>query len=446
MADASKKSKKILTNPLSGFMELLPAEQILFNSMAQTIQKNYELYGFSPLDTPVLERAEVLLAKAGGDTEKQIYRFTKGDTDLAMRFDQTVPLARFVANNYSKLTFPYRRYVIAKSYRGERPQAGRFREFYQADIDVIGDTDLSLQYDGELPSIIYSVFTELGFDRFTIFINNRKIIQGVFEALGVMDQSKPITQSIDRLDKIGTKGVKTQLEDMALTKEVIDALFSFVSIKGTSDDMLTQLENMPVNSELLSEGIEDLRTVLAIIRKLGVPEEFFQVNFSIARGLDYYTGTVYETRLDDCPEIGTICAGGRYEDLASSYTERKLPGVGMSIGLTRLFDQLLLRGLIKSGSSSTSKVLIVPLMDNLAKSLEIASALRKAGISTEVSYVQGKMDKKLKYATKLGIPYALFVGEDEVANGLYGLKDLEKRSQTELTLEGIVEALQKEKA
>lgn len=436
------KPKEILTNPLTGFMELLPAEQIVFNTMFRTIQRNYETFGFVPLDTPVLERADVLLAKAGGETEKQIYRFTKGDADLAMRFDLTVPLARFVANNYGKLTFPYRRYAMGKVYRGERPQAGRFREFYQCDIDIIGDGDLNLRYDAEIPSVIYNIFRELGFERFTIRINNRKIFNGLFEGLGIADKAAAIMQSIDRLEKIGKDEVIVQLQALDLKMGIVEKLFQFLELAGTNDEILAGLRNLPIPSKTFAAGIAELAEVTSLISKLGVPSSNFQIDLTIARGLDYYTGTVYETRLDDFPDIGSVCSGGRYDDLASYYIDRKLPGVGISLGLTRLFDQLMKRQVLQPGASTTTKVLVVPMMEDLAASLKIATSLREAGIPTEVSFIHAKKtEKHLKYATRLGIPYAIFVGEDEVQKQRFGLKDLSNRCQKELDLNGIIDTI-----
>jgi histidyl-tRNA synthetase len=427
-----KEKEKILTNPLSGFMELLPAEQMVFNKIFDTIRRTYESFGFIPLDTPVLERAEVLLAKAGGETEKQIYRFKKGDTDLAMRFDLTVPLARYVAENYGKIVFPFRRYAMGKVYRGERPQAGRFREFYQCDIDVIGDNELDLRFDAEIPSVIYTIFRELGFEKFTIRVNNRKIFKGLFDGLGVSEQSSSIMQSIDRLEKIGIEAVKEELKNINLSEKVIEQLFAFIELRGSNEVVISGLSNLGIQNDIFTEGVKELTEVLTIIKQLGVPESNFTIDLTIARGLDYYTGTVYETRLDEYPEIGSVCSGGRYDDLASHYTNHQLPGVGISIGLTRLFDQLTKKGVLKSGKSTPTQVLVLPMIDDMAPGLQLATKLREQGIATELSFVEGKMKKRIGYADKLGIPYVVFIGEDEIKNGVFTVKNLRDGNQEQL--------------
>lgn len=440
--DMAQSGEQILTNPLSGFMELLPAEQIVFNKLFDTIRQSYETFGFIPVDTPVLERTEVLLAKAGGETEKQIYQFRKGDTDIAMRFDLTVPLARYVAEYYSKLNFPFRRYAMGKVYRGERPQAGRFREFYQCDIDIIGDGELDVRFDAEIPSIIYMIFRKLGFEKFTIRINNRKILNGFFASLEISDKATSVMQSIDRLEKIGSAGVQEELQKLGLVPQVIVQILNFVKLMDSCGDIISELRNLNIENSQFVEGVNELAKVAQLIKEFGVPSTNFAIDLTIARGLDYYTGTVYETRLDDYPEIGSVCSGGRYDDLASHYTNKKLPGVGISIGLTRLFDQLYKKGVLKTGSSTPTRVLILPMMDDLGPSLELATQLRQNGIATEVSFVEGKMKKRLGYADKLGIPYAIFVGENEIAKGLFTLKDLRTGEQVELSTEEIIKKFQ----
>jgi histidyl-tRNA synthetase len=457
----SESKEKIITSPLSGFMELLPAEQILFNKLFDTIRQTYEAFGFIPVDTPVLERTEVLLAKAGGETEKQIYQFTKGDTNLAMRFDLTVPLARYVAEHCGHLNFPFKRYSMAKVFRGERPQAGRFREFYQCDIDVIGDGELDIHFDAEIPSVIYMIFRKLGFERFTIRINNRKVLNGFFASLGAQNISTSIMQIIDKLEKIGAEKVREELQNFGLTTQAIDQILSFINLThscGTqagntqsgdiqsgktqsSQDIIARLKNLNIQNDQFIQGVEELASVASLIKELGVPDSNFAIDLTIARGLDYYTGTVYETRLDDYPEIGSVCSGGRFDDLASHYTDRKLPGVGISIGLTRLFDQLCKKGVLNPGVSTPTRVLILPMMEDMAPSLSLATQLRNNGIPTEISFVQGKMKKRLGYADKLGIPFAVFIGEDEVAKGTYTLKDLKTGTQEELNLEKILQKL-----
>ncbi len=436
-------NEPILTNPLSGFMELLPAEQMVFNKLFDTIRHSYEMFGFIPLDTPILERAEVLLTKVAGETEKQIYQFQKGDTNLAMRFDLTVPLARYVADKYGKLNFPFRRYAMGKVYRGERAQAGRFREFYQCDIDIIGDGELDIRFDAEIPSIIYMIFRKLGFEKFTIRINNRKILNGFFANLGISDKAVPVMQTIDSLEKIGDAGVRDELQKLELSAQVIDQIFSFIKLMGSCDDVISGLRNLNIQNSQFVDGVNELDKVSKLIKEFGVPTTNFVLDLTIARGLDYYTGTVYETRLDEFPEVGSVCSGGRYDDLASHYTKQKLPGVGISIGLTRLFDQLYKKGVLKTGAASPTRVLILPMMDDLAPSLALATQLRNSGVSTEVSFVEGKMKKRLGYADKLGIPYAIFIGENEIAKGLYTLKDLQTGEQVELSAEDLVKKFQK---
>ncbi|MFA6527454.1 MAG: histidine--tRNA ligase [Candidatus Babeliales bacterium] len=429
---------KIITSPLSGFMELLPAQQIAFNKIFDIIRSSYESFGFIPLDTPVLERAEVLLAKAGGETEKQMYQFKKGDTDLAMRFDLTIPLARYVAEHYGKLNFPFRRYAMGKVYRGERAQAGRFREFYQCDIDVIGDGQLDIRFDAEIPSIIYMIFNKLGFERFTIRLNNRKILNGFFASLGIADNAAAVMQVIDKLEKIGKPAVEQELQTLGLSSQAIASIFTFITITGSAENVFAQLTKLGVSDAQFQLGLDELQQVVKLIKELGIPETHFAIDLTIARGLDYYTGTVYETRLDDYPEIGSVCSGGRYDDLASHYIDRPLPGVGISIGLTRLFDQLSKRGVIKEQAATPTRVLIVPLMDDLAPSLGLATQLRSHGIPTEVSFGQGKMKKRLGYADKLGIPYAVFIGQDEVDKGVFTLKNLTTGTQEVVTLEDLL--------
>lgn len=423
---------------LPGFIEWLPADQIAFNKMMDTIRKNYEKYGFIPVDTPVIEKSEVLLAKGGGETEKQIYRFTKGDSDLSLRFDLTVPLARFVAQHMSELNFPFRRYQIGKVYRGERNQKGRFREFYQCDIDIIGNGKLNIINDAEIPSIIYSTFTDLGFDSFTIHINNRKVLNGFFDSVGVENKMETL-RIVDKLDKIGMDAVRSELLEVGLTFESIDKISEFINITGSNDEVLGGLKQLNVQNEEFALGLEELSKVVYYIKQFGVPDKNFMIDLKIARGLDYYTGTVYETILNDYPGIGSVCSGGRYDNLAEYYTTQKLPGVGISIGLSRLFYQLKEAGFFKESTSSTlTKVLVVPMDENVAYSIGVSSELKKAGIITEVYFEEGKFAKKLNYANKLGIPYVIIIGGDEIASGVLTLKDMASGEQFKLTAEEII--------
>lgn len=432
-------NEKVEPRTLPGFMELNPNEQVKFNQMRETIQRSYERFGFLPLDTPVIEYSEVLLAKAGGETEKQIYRFKKGETDLSLRFDLTVPLAKFVAANYNNLAFPFKRYQIGKVYRGEKSQKGRYREFYQCDIDIIGDGNLSIINDAQIPSIIYNTFKDLGFDNFTICINNRKILNGLFGSLALSDLSTDILRIIDKIEKIGREAVEGELEVLGVSAESIETILNFVSIDGSIDEKLEALNKLDISDELFIEGVKELSEVIKYIRFLGVPEGFFTVDLKIARGLDYYTGTVYETFLNDFRKIGSVCSGGRFDNLAEYYTDKKLPGVGISIGLTRLFYQLSQVEAVKVAKNSVSDILIIPMgEEDVGECLNVASKLRKEKICTDLFFENVKMKKKMKYADKWNIPYVVIVGEEERKSGLYSLKVMKTGEQTRVSLEDIV--------
>ena len=433
--------EKTVAKTLPGFMELLPQEQVLFNQMKEKIQKTYEKFGFLPIDTPVIESTEVLLAKAGGETEKQLYSFTKGDSNLTLRFDLTVPLAKYVAIHSNELSFPFRRYQIGKVYRGERAQRGRFREFYQCDIDVIGDGELNIINDAEIPSIMYTVFKELGLENFTIRINNRKILNGLFESINAKDVAVDIMRIIDKIEKIGEEKVKQELKELNIPEESVEQVIKFIRINGTTDEKLQELENLNINNETYLEGVKELKDVIKYIRAFRVPEPCFTVDVSIARGLDYYTGTVYETFLNDYKSIGSICSGGRYNNLSEYYTDKKLPGVGMSIGLTRLFFILNDMNLIKVQRKSISKVLVVSMVPDLSQAIETANKLREAGINTEVYFDDKKIKAKFKYADKLRIPYVIVIGEDEIKSGTLTLKNMETGEQVGKTIEEIIELM-----
>ena len=420
---------------LPGFMELLPNEQILFNQMKKTIEESYQKFGFLPIDTPVIELSEVLLAKAGGETEKQIYRFNKGETDLSLRFDLTVPLAKFVAKNYNDLSFPFRRYQIGKVYRGEKAQKGRYREFYQCDIDIIGDGELSIINDAELPVVISTTFKNLGFSNFTIKINNRKILNGLYEGLGQKENSVDIMRIIDKIDKIGEEKVRKEISELGVSNEIVDKLVSFIKIEGTTDERLAKLDEMNIENETYQKGVHELKDVIKYIRMFGLPEENFTVDFTIARGLDYYTGTVYETFLNEYRELGSVCSGGRYENLAENYTDKKLPGVGISIGLTRLFYKLNELGLIKATKKSVADVLIVPMMDDMKEAIALGTNLRNAGINTEIYLNDKKIKAKMKYADRLKIPYVIVVGENEVQANKLKVKNMETGEEKEASFD-----------
>ena len=435
-------NSKVTPRTLPGFMELLPDEQILFNEMKEIIRNSYEEFGFLPLDTPIIELSEVLLAKAGGETEKQIYRFDKGDTDLSLRFDLTVPLAKFVAMHYGELSFPFRRYQIGKVYRGERPQKGRFREFYQCDIDIIGDNELNILHDAEMPMVIYNTFKKLGFDDFTIRINNRKILNGFFSSLSLNDSAE-VLRIIDKLDKIGIENVKNCLAEINVSTDSINKIIDFISITGTNNEKITKLKSLNINNEIFSKGVEELESVINAVRLFGIPENNFVVDFTIARGLDYYTGTVYETFLNEYKEVGSVCSGGRYDNLAEFYTDKKLPGVGISIGLTRLFYKLNELNAVRFSRESIAKVLVVSASSDITPCLPIATTLRTAGINTELFLGDKKIKAKFKYADKLNIPFVVVIGEDEILNNTVTLKNMKTGEQFQVSIQEAIVILSK---
>ena len=435
--------KKDIIKPktLPGFMELLPNEQILFNEMKEKIKKTYEKFGFLPLDTPIIESADVLLAKAGGETEKQIYKFKKGENNLALRFDLTVPLAKYVAEYYQNLSFPFRRYQIGKVYRGEKAQRGRFREFYQCDIDIIGDGELSIINDAELPSVIYSTFKELGFDDFTISINNRKTLNGLFSYLNLKEQSVEILRIIDKIDKIGKENVVKELKNINVEEEKIKIIMNFISITGNVEETVKALKEMKINDELFILGVNELEEVTNYIKLFGVPAENYKIDLTIARGLDYYTGTVYETFLNKYRQLGSVCSGGRYDNLSEYYTDKKMPGVGISIGLTRLFFQLIDNKIIEAENRSIANVMIVSMVDDFTKSIEIATKLRTNGINTQIYTGKTKIKNQFKYANKLSIPYVVIIGEDEIQNNTVSIKNMETGEQKTLPIEEVIKLI-----
>ena len=437
---------KIKPRTRSGFMELPPDKQVQMDKMRAVLAETYARYGFTPLDTPAIEAAEVLLAKGGGETEKQIYRFTKGDSDLALRFDLTVPLAKYVAANYGQLTFPFRRYQIGKVWRGERAQRGRFREFYQADIDIIGDGALDILNEAEIPAIIYDTFTRLGLHRFRIRVNNRKVLNGFFAILGLSEQAGDVLRTIDKLDKIGADKVHELLTDTCgVTGENADEILRFIACPGTSADKLAFLEQYRGRNETFDTGLDELRTVVGYLPAFGVPEENFELDLTIARGLDYYTGTVYETVLLDHPEVGSICSGGRYDDLAGYYTNKSLPGVGISIGLTRLFYILQEQNMISDAVlTAPADVLILPMTDDLSAAVALASELRAGGLRVQIYSEKKKFKAKIGYADKLGIPFVIFLGEDEIAQHVCALKNMATGVQEAVTSAAALETIRAE--
>ena len=422
---------------LSGFMELLPGKQIQFERMVEILRNTYSSYGFAPLDTPAIEDAQILLAKGGGETEKQIYRFQKGDSDLALRFDLTVPLAKYVALHCNELAFPFRRFQISKVYRGERAQRGRFREFYQADIDIIGDGKLDILNEAEIPAIIYNVFKGFGLSRFQIRVNNRKILNGFYAMMELSEKSGEIMRTVDKLDKIGAAKVKVILmDDCGLTETQADEILKFIAITGTNSEVIAALEGYAGRNEMFDLGLSELKAVTVNLAAFGVPEENFAVDLTIARGLDYYTGTVYETTLLDHPEIGSVCSGGRYDNLAGYYIEKQLPGVGISIGLTRLFYVLDEQGLLNPAlPSAPADALVLPMTAEAGPAIALAQTLRSSGLKVQLYGEQKKFKQKMTYANKLGVPFAVLLGEDEIAEGKCSVKNMLTGEQVKLTPE-----------
>ena len=433
-------SQIVKPSTLPGFMELLPQEQILFNEMMDKIRKNFENHGFLPINTPNIEKSEVLLAKGGGETEKQIYRFQKGDTDMSLRFDLTVPLARYTVEHFNELSFPFRRYHIGKVYRGEKAQKGRFREFYQCDIDTIGNEKLDISNDAEFPVVIYHTFKDLGFDNFTIKLNNRKILNGFFASLDIDDLTS-VLRAVDKFDKIGRENVIKELVENGLSQEVAEKILDFIAIEGSNDEIFAQLHDLEIENPVFNEGLEELETVISYIKDYDIPEANYHVDLKIARGLDYYTATVYETLLNDYPKLGSVCSGGRYENLASYYTDKKLPGVGLSIGLSRLFYQLNEAKIIKAEKKSLIDLIVIPMDGFLEEGIRLISKLRNKGVKCIVYTEEAKLKKKFKYADSLDIPYTIVLGEDEVKSGKYTLKNMKTGDQDLFELDQIVEKI-----
>lgn len=427
---------------LQGFMELLPQEQIVFDHMKSVIAHTYEMFGFAPLDTPVLELADVLLSKSGGETEKQIYEFKKGDTDLAMRFDLTVPLAKYVALYNNDLTFPFKRYQIGKVYRGERPQKGRFREFYQCDIDIIDRDELNIVYDAEVLAVIYTVFNKLNLPKFKIYINNRKLLGGFLQSLDIADKTVEVLRLVDKIKKIPEDAFLGELSDLGLAEDKKQSLLKFIKINGLNDEIIAKLEELNIDNDSFVTGLAELKTVIAQAQNLGLPAQNIQIDLSITRGLDYYTGTVYETFFDEYPQFGSVCSGGRYDNLSSVFMDKKFPGVGISIGLTRLFDQLRTNNLLQFKELTPSKALIVPQDKSLIEAaVKLAGKLRNADIAVDVMYRQCKFKKKMEYANKIGVPYLVIIGEEEAKTGLFACKDMITGEQKALNLDELIETL-----
>ncbi len=426
---------KVSPRTLSGFMELLPEQQMKMERMMEILRQSYSVYGFTPLDTPVIESAEVLLAKGGGETEKQIYRFMKGESDLALRFDLTVPLAKYVAGHYGELTFPFRRYQIGKVYRGERAQRGRFREFYQADIDVIGDGKLDIINEAEIPAIIYNTFSKLGITKFRIKVNNRKILNGFYAMNGMSERAGDIMRTVDKLDKIGAEKVRQLLiDDVKMLPCKAENVLDFMAICGSNDEVIAALERYRGMDATFDQGLDELKTVTGYLAAFGVPAENFAVDLTIARGLDYYTGTVYETEMTEHPEIGSVCSGGRYDNLAEYYTDKQLPGVGISIGLTRLFYVLNEQGLLSDEIvTAPCDALVIPMTEDAGFAISAATALRAGGVRTQLYGEKKKFKAKMSYADKLKVPFVVLVGEDEINEGVLSVKNMQTGEQVKLS-------------
>jgi len=434
---------KVTPRTPSGFGEYLPGDQIEFNRLMDIIRSTYEKYGYSPIDTPDIELSEVLLAKGGGETEQQIYRFTRGRNDLSLRFDLTVPLARYAAEHENDLVFPFRRYHIGKVHRAERAQAGRFREFYQCDIDVIG-SDSSI-IDAEFPAVINEIFDKFGFGEFTIRINNRLVLNGFFEGIGLREVSAEVLRIIDKMEKISRDELVAELKILGLSAVQVDHVLEFTEISGTNDEVLQKLEDLKVTSEQFQSGVVKLRELVEALRTMKVPEKRFKVDLRIARGLDYYTGTVYETTLNDLPGVGSVCSGGRYDDLASHYTNTKLTGVGISIGLSRLFYKLREAGVIKATKQSLADVVLMPFGDEqMPRALKVASLLRSAGIPAILYTEPVSMKKKMKYADRMGCKYVVVIGDDETKNNTLAVKNMHNSESKSMTSSQLIEVMQRE--
>lgn len=427
------------TRVMPGFMELLPEQQLAFDRIKCVIEEEYQRFGFTPLDTPVIERSETLLAKAGGETEKQIYRFKKGSNDLSLRFDLTVPLARYVAEHYNNLAFPFRRQHIGKVYRGESPQKGRFREFYQCDIDIIGHDTLDIAYDAEIPCVIYAIFARLNFGKFTVKVNNRKILSGLMSHLGASDIAPEVLRVIDKIEKISRDELVSELKDLGLDDQKVVTLMDFVAISGEPVRAVGLLRKLGIDDEQFIVGVDELEYVTRLMGRMGIPDDYYVVDLSIARGLDYYTGTIYETTLDDYSSIGSVCSGGRYDDLASFYTAERLPGVGISIGLTRLFYQLNEIGLVSTDRKTVADVMVIPLgKDQTDAAMDVARVIRDEGIRTDVLLQQDmKMKQRFKYADRKGVPYVVVIGDEEVRTGQYTVQNMATGDKSQMSITDI---------
>ncbi|WP_297377842.1 histidine--tRNA ligase [uncultured Helcococcus sp.] len=427
---------------LPGFMELLPEEQKLFDNMKNTIEENFIKYGFVNIDTPLIEKEEILLSKGGGETSKQIYRIDKESTAQALRFDLTVSLARYVAMHQENLHFPFRRYQIGKVYRGERNQKGRYREFYQCDIDIIGNENLDLANDAELPSLIFNIFKDLGFSELVFKINNRKLLQGFLESLSI-NKFEEVLRTIDKLAKIGEDKTKDLLRGFEISDENIEKIFDFIRSEDSNEKSLEKLDNYQIENEKFKEGVKELKEVYQYMQDFNLPSENVKIDFTITRGLDYYTGTVYETYLKDYEEIGAVCSGGRYDDLANNFTKKKFPGVGLSLGLTRLFYQLNEASLLTKQEEAIDKPILVIPMDEESKryAIGLVNILRENNFASQVYLENGKAKKKFTYADRLDVEKVIIVGTNEIEANEVTVRNYINGDQKTIKKEELIEFL-----
>ena len=419
---------------LPGTMELLPNEQLIFNKMKDIIRETYELFSFLPIDTPALEKTEILLAKGGGETEKQIYNIANTSTDTSLRFDLTVPLARYVSMHEHELKFPFKRYQIAKVYRGERNQKGRYREFYQCDCDIIGDEKLSKFYDAELVKIISIIFKKFGFDRFTIMINNRNIMNGFLKSQGIEDTVEAV-RALDKYDKIGRESLEELLLNQGIKADAVKEIIALIEFEGTNEETIKYLEGLGIDNETFLKGLTEMKEVLENIKLFNVDESNYKFTLKLQRGLDYYTSTVIETVLDDYKELGSVAGGGSYENLTQFYSKRELPGVGISIGLTRLFFQLSEKNILPKFDSEEKSFLVAPLDIDMSYAISVLNELHSLGVNSEVLYSKMKMKKIFDFAESYSFDYIIFLGQDELDNKKLSVRDLKSKENLSISID-----------
>ncbi len=426
---------------LPGTMELLPQEQLIFNKMKDIIRETYELFSFLPIDTPSMEKREILLAKGGGETEKQIYNIENTSTETSLRFDLTVPLARYVSMHEHELKFPFKRYQIDKVYRGERNQKGRYREFYQCDVDIIGDDTLSKFYDAELVKIISIIFKKFGFDKFTIMINNRNIMNGFLRSLGVEDTVAAV-RALDKYDKIGRESLEELLLGQGINSDAVKKILALIEFEGTNDETIKYLEGLNIDNEIFLKGLSEMKEVLSNIKLFKVDENNYKFTLKLQRGLDYYTSTVIETTLDDYKELGSVAGGGSYENLTQFYSKRNLPGVGISIGLTRLFFQLSEKNILPKFEKDKKSVLIAPLDIDMSYSIDILNELHALNVHSEVLYSKMKMKKIFDFAETNDFDYIIFIGQEELEKKVLSVRDLANKESLSLSLDELKKLIQ----